>query len=293
MDAHDAVRVGKSVFVVDTRNGDIVELELPKPAPPNTPPRLNNNNRFKEDNLKNVVVIKRHGGFTRIDHPNNVAIHKDLIVTSLHGGHFLKPSVQEMYPPSRSRISLLDRHETNTDELLKYDKSDFVIDTIGQSNHGIAFYKDPKTQEVKMLSLDTQSGDLVSIVVSPDDKGKRSREILWEPDLDKDYFTPKTTGVLFTKGLAVQGNVAYFGFCAREGLRVPVYYTHLVLTAFDLVEKKELWSKSAEEPLHEKLPRAGVPNQIVTMEYLNYDCMKLPDGDEKKVCFEWPDRKEW
>lgn len=293
VDAHDVVRVGKSVFVVDTRHGYLLELELPKPAKDEAgiPPVPR---RFK--NLKiNAIVKKRHKGFIRIDHPNNFAIHKDVIITSLHGGHFLKPEIQKMFPPSRSRISLLDRHEDDPEEFLKYDKNDFVIDIIGQSNHGLAFYKDQTTQEVRLLSLDSQNGSLISVVISPDNKVERSREVLWKPDLTADYFTPEISGVLFAKGLAVQGNVAYFTISGREGLRVSTFFTHCVLVAYDLVEKKELWSRSLENPVPDigVGGRMGVANQLVTMEYLNYDCMKLPDGDEKKVCFQWPDREEW
>ena len=82
---------------------------------------------------------------------------------------------------------------------------------------------------------------------------------------------------VFSKGLTVQGDVAYFGL---SGARRPVDRTKnfsTLLVAFDLATKSELWVRTIDSK--------GLVNQVVSMEYLNTNCA----GDK---CFDWPASEE-
>lgn len=269
-----------SVFIVDTGNGAIQEVALPKPMVSSS---------LSSVPLTSVAeVIHRYEGFTRVDHPNNVAIHPDLFITTLHGSKNLHPSVLKGYPPSRSRLSMYPRHHHTITSTFNYDlESDLIIDNIGESNHNIAFYFDEKTSEHKLLSMSTRDGCLISITLN---NNEYKREILWQVDLTKPYFQREAKAP-YTKGLAVQGDIVYFGIAGKKHFKERVAHNDLVLIAFDLVQRKQIWAKSAVEKRNSMNLGIGITSQIVTMEYLNYDCHKqyYNDGVDMDACFRWPD----
>jgi len=281
-DGHDAVRFGDSVFIVDTRHGDIVEIALPVPAV------VDQTSDYESIDIKERIstapeatVIQRHKGFTRADHVNNVAIHSKFILANLHGDKTLKKKIG--LAASSSRLSLIERDASPGDELYFDHKSDLVVDTVGNLCHNIAFFEEKVASAtlVKLISLDSMNGALVSVVLSPDSK-KREREILWTPDLAHPVLIAVQQNrygdmEVFSKGLTVQGGVAYFGV---SGARRPVDRTKnfsTLLVAYDLVAKRELWVRTIDSK--------GLVNQVVSMEYLNTNCA----GDN---CLDWPASKE-
>ena len=77
-DGHGAVRVGSSVFVVDTRHGNIVEPEFPSLE----------NGALPVKKTGYVTMSKHHAGFKQANHINNVAIHSHFLIYNFHGtGH--------------------------------------------------------------------------------------------------------------------------------------------------------------------------------------------------------------
>ena len=83
-DGHDAVRIDDRAFLVDTRHGDVLEIAVPPSAEPYRAASLAAGAVALERD-GHVNLIKRHTGFTRADHVNNVAIHPELLVSNLHG----------------------------------------------------------------------------------------------------------------------------------------------------------------------------------------------------------------
>lgn len=289
IDAHDAVRYGNSVFIADTRHGNVVELELPKPSPADTQESLPRDIRQRMLEARTATVIQRHQGFTRSDHINNLALQADLILTSLHGGGQQR---------AKTRLSLLPRDlnsmknnsedtcvspEANSKSIgknkLYYDQQgDLVIDNAGNMCHGIAFFNDEKNSQIKLITLDSINGALVSVVLSPPPTGKsaRQREVLWTPNLKDPVLNSLETGynqmAVFSKGLSLQGNVAYFVVSgARKGQDRMKKFSSLIV-AYDLVNKKELYVKTLENK--------GLVNQVISLEYLNSGC--------EDTHFEWP-----
>lgn len=270
IDAHDIVRVDSSIYMVDTRHGDIVEFELPMSMAPYQESSLAAGaTKVKDEGF--VTIIKRHTGFNRKDHINNVAIHSDLLITNLHGGSAMKDHVAALTnKPSPTRLSALlkDMPEEEGRELnLELDGFQNVSN-VGTWCHGIAFWEDKANSQIKLVGLDSKQGTMVTVVlVGP---GVGSREVLWEPDLTHPVLIPpkgiaaayNNGAKVFSKGLAVQGGVAYFGVSyAREPiLRQTV--PESLLVAFDLVAKKELWVRVIRSN--------GLINQIVTKSHLGW-----------------------
>ncbi len=267
-DGHDAVRVDDRVFVVDTRNGHVVEIELPASAPP-----------YKETSVVAgakivrvpgfVNIVKRHTGFTKTDHINNVAIHPQLLISNLHGGSHPNRIIPD------TRLTALSRTMSEADgRELNQDQDGFkAISNVGTWCHNIAFWEDQTTSDIKLISLDSMAGTLVS--VSASGPGQGQREVLWSPDPSHAVLVPPE-GVakaydngarVFTKGLAVQGGVAYFAasYARAPPLRKNVPETLLV--AVDLATRRELWTRTIRSN--------GLLNQILTESYLGWQ-VQLP-----------------
>ena len=95
----------------------------------------------------------------------------------------MKPKVKEG-SNSKTRLSALDRNlpETEGRELnLKQDGFDSVRN-VGTWCHGIAFWEDTDTDQIKLISLDSKSGSIVSVVLAGVNYGHR--EVIWTPDLE-------------------------------------------------------------------------------------------------------------
>jgi hypothetical protein len=164
-------------------------------------------------------------------------------------------------------------------------QSGLVVDTVGTYCHGIAFFEDKTTSQIKLISLDSKQGALVSVVLSPA-TDNREREVLWTPDLNNPVLTAlnpnrKDEGYknmfVFSKGLAVQGGVAYFSVSGARRPRDRSLNFSTLLVAYDLSLKRELWIRTIDS--------SGLINQVVSMEYLNSGC-----GEDR--CFEWPEGEE-
>lgn len=276
-DGHDAVRVDNIIYIVDTRHGDVVEVDLPISMPPYTQSTLDAGaSRSEKEGYVNVR--KRHRGFTRKDHINNVAVHQDLLLTNLHGGRAIKMRDANNgggnHAHSPTRLSALSKKMPEDEgRELNLDMDGFTnIDNVGTWCHGIAFWEDKANQQIKLIGLDSKMGTLVSVVLTGPNQHQREREreVLWEPDLTHPVLVPPKGiaahytkgGKIFSKGLAVQGGVAYFGVSyAREPvLRQTV--PESLLVAVDLSTKKELFVRVIRSN--------GLINQIVTKSHLGF-----------------------
>ena len=122
---------------------------------------------------------------------------------------------------------------------------------------------------MKLISLDSKEGSLVSVAVAGPGAAARTREVLWRPPLDHPNLRApadmhgrryKGQGTVFAKGLALQGGVAYFGVspARRPGLRLSV--DPCLLVAFDLAARRELWLRP--------IPTRGLLNQVLSQAYL-------------------------
>mmetsp|Transcript_36680 Transcript_36680/g.37113 ORF Transcript_36680/g.37113 Transcript_36680/m.37113 type:complete len:142 (+) Transcript_36680:426-851(+) len=81
IDGHDAIRIGNRAFIAETRHGNIIEIAIP----PSFPPYYESSIEAGAEEIEKegyVNIIKRHTGFTRADHLNNIAIHPELILTN-------------------------------------------------------------------------------------------------------------------------------------------------------------------------------------------------------------------
>eukprot|EP00957_Ditylum_brightwellii_P170453 12974532-Ditylum_brightwellii.AAC.1 len=258
-DAHDVVLVKKSLFLCDTRTGNVLELELPQPQtdPTTTFSKeyLNATMGHKEKNkmYPDATILKLHEGFDRADHINNIAVAKDVLLLSLHGTDGLKKKVKEK--DSVTRLSALARNKDDVGisgrELVLEDGFRPVEDA-GVWNHGIAFWEDKdendeEQSQIKFITLDSKHGSLVSVVVSGPGSDVREREVLWVADTthptlqlptDENGKRVRYKGMIsFTKGLAVQGDVAYFGVSTARKFREHISPTLLV--AVNLKTKEE------------------------------------------------------
>ncbi len=274
-DGHDAVRVDDHIFVVDTRNGDVVELELPASALPYTESSIATGAKeVKKPGY--ATIVKRHTGFTRVDHINNVAVHPELLISSLHGGGAITIAGQSDSKPSHTRLSALSRSipEEEGRELNEEQDRFTPISNVGTWCHNMAFWEDKEANQIKLISLDSKAGSLVSVVVLGPNEGER--EEIWTPDLNHPVLTPpegvakayNNGAKVFSKGLAVQGGVAYFSVSyAREPtLRQTVPETLLI--AVDLATRKELWVRVIRSN--------GLIGQILTESYLGWQ-VQLPE----------------
>jgi hypothetical protein len=260
-DGHDVVRIDDRIFMVDSKHGHVVEFELPASAAPYFESSMEAG-ATEVGEKGYVTVVKRHTGFTQEDHVNNVAVHPDILVASLHAGKIL-----------RTRHSALSRSlsEAGGRELTLEKDGFSPVTNMGNMCHGIAFWKDEATSNVQLISLDSKSGSLASVVVSsPINNNVGQHKVLWEPDLGHPVLIPpeglakthsKGPGA-FSKGLAVQGGVAFFGVsCARpRPLRRAV--SDVLLVAVDLVTGKEKWVRTVRTN--------GLVNQILTESSLGW-----------------------
>ena len=268
VDGHDVVRIDNIIFMVDTRNGHIVEFELPASAEPYTQSSIELGATPTKDKGY-VNIIKRHTGYTRQDHVNNVAVHPDVLVTSLHAGR-----------SSKTRHSALLRSHADVEgRELNVAMDGFApVTNMGTWCHGIAFWKDDRTGDVRLISLDSQSGAMASVVVSPGENSKNivgTRHVLWEPDLNHPVLIPpegiakrfNNGSNIFSKGLAVQGNVAFFGVSYARAPPLRATVPEMLLVAVDLVTGNEKWARTVRTN--------GLINQILTESYLGWQ-VQLP-----------------
>jgi len=283
-DAHDAVRVGNAVFVVDTRHGNIVELKLPKSAPSKNPgPGGDDYYEYDDvDDYPKAEVLNVHTGFTRPDHINNVAIHKDLLLNSLHGSDKLSKQIREMAGGgvSATRLTTL-RRDLSGKEVIGVEGWE-PIENAGTWNHGIAFWQDGET--IKFVTLDSKEGSLVTIAITGPGSDEREREVLWLPDRTHPALKPqrempegyKKTFV-FAKGLAVQGDVAFFCVSGARRPRGRLIINPVLFVAVDLKTKKELF--------HRSINSYGLIHQVVSESYLKFGAAPVADskgGEEDK-----------
>jgi len=269
IDGHDVVRIAgdgrDSAFVVDTRHGHIVEIALPASSQPFTESSIRAGASVVQK-MGYVDIIKRHTGFTRADHVNNVAIHPQLLISNLHG----KDAIVRRHAgvgPSPTRLSALDRLLSTEDgrELTAELDGFESVQNVGTWCHGIAFWEDTTTSptsQIKLISLDSKHGTLVSVVLSGPNAG--FREVLWAPDEDHPVLVPpkgvanrhKNGAKIFSKGLAVQGGVAYFGVSYARAPQLRQSVPESLLVAVDLAGKNELWVRTVRSN--------GLINQILT-----------------------------
>jgi len=265
IDGHDAIRVGNRAFIVDTRHGDIIEIGIPPSAHPYTESSIRAGAEvLEEENFVNIV--KRHTGFTRADHINNIAIHPNLIISNLHGKGAMNPKITQG-DPSPTRLSALDRSipEDQGRELTMEHDGFQSVQNVGTWCHGIAFWEDKKSSQIKLISLDSKSGTAVSVVLVGPNTG--TREVLWTPDEDHPVLQPpegvarayNNGAKVFSKGLAVQGGVAYFGVSYARAPPLRTTVPESLLVAVDLETKKELWVRVVRSN--------GIINQILTRSY--------------------------
>lgn len=282
-DGHDLVRVSDKIFMVDTFNGHVIEMEIPVSAPP-----YNNDKSIKKANAKKlrkegeVNIIKRHTGFTRRDHINNVAVHPSLLISNLHGGQ-VKPNNRRNQMGSQTRLSALDRSISSAEgRELNMEQDNFQsITNVGTMCHGIAFWS-PNSKEkiVKLISLDSKEGTLVSVDLTGPSKFTK-REVLWVPDETHPVLIPppnasqvyKGNGSkIFSKGLAVQGDVAYFGVSYARAPALRANVPESLLVAYNLQENKVMWERVVKSN--------GLINQIVTRGHLGWE-MRLSEEVEQ------------
>jgi len=271
IDGHDAVIVGNKVFIVDTRHGDIIEVAVPASSPPYTESSIQAGAEKAEDEGY-ANIIKRHTGFTRADHVNNVAIHPHLLISNLHGKGAIKRDVSNGVS-SATRLSALDRSIPEEEgRELNLEQDGFTsVQNVGTWCHGIAFWEDSGDQEnsqsqIKLISLDSKSGTMVSVVLSGPNPG--TREVLWAPDENHPVLVPpdgvaqayNNGAKIFSKGIAVQGGVAYFGVSYARAPRLRQTVPESLLVAVDLKSKKELWVRTVRSN--------GIINQILTRSYI-------------------------
>lgn len=270
IDGHDAVLVGNKAFIVDTRHGHIIEVAVPASSPPYTESSIQAGaEKIKKEGYVNI--IKRHTGFTRADHVNNVAVHPHLLISNLHGKGAIQKSIVE--GPSPTRLSALDRSISEEEgRELDFNQDGFTsVQNVGTWCHGIAFWEDINDQEhslsqIKLISLDSKSGSMVSVVLSGPNPG--TREVIWEPDEDHPVLLPpdgvahayRNGAKIFSKGLAVQGGVAYFGVSYARAPALRQTIPESLLVAVDLKSKKELWVRTVRSN--------GIINQILTKSYV-------------------------
>jgi len=277
-DGHDAVRVGNRIFMVDTRGGDIVEIELPASEEPYYESSLKEGaTDVWKDDWANVV--KRHKGFSRLDHINNVAVHPDVLVASLHGGSGIKIGKRRdnkdnaTNAPTRHSVLLRSTPEEEGRELNVEMDGFAPVTNMGTWCHNTAFWKDEATSQVKLVALNSKAGSIVSVVVSGPNVGERNE--IWLPDMNHPVLIPpkgvarayKNGAHVFSKGLAVQDNVAFFGVSYARAPNLRQTVPESLLVAVDLITGKEKWVRVIRSN--------GLIGQILTESYLGWQ-MQLP-----------------
>jgi hypothetical protein len=148
-----------------------------------------------------------------------------------------------------------------------------AVDNVGNQCHGIGFWKQQGNDEdgqnaIKFISLDSKSGSLVSIVLSGPGAEEREREVLWMPDLSHpalqlpDDMQDGYKSRVFSKGLAVQGGVAYFGVSGARRAAGRGSVNPTLLVAVDLETREELFVRVVQSH--------GIINQVVSESHLAY-----------------------
>ena len=281
IDGHDAVRVGNRVFIVDTRHGDVIEIALPASAAPYAESSVKMGGAIAPAEAGVATLIRRHSGYTRADHINAVAVHPEVLLLGVHGG---SAGNKRMKQPSKTRLSALARSEETGDEgrELSLERDGFAtVDNAGTMCHGIAFWEELSPDgeggesKIKLITLDSMHGSLVSVVLSGPGSSTHEREVLWSPDPSHPVLTPPEGSagayhgsVVFTKGLAVQGDVAYFvaSYARAPPLRRTIPYSLFI--AVNLTTRKEIFAR--------KIRSNGLINHVVTESYLGHPIRVVP-----------------
>ena len=288
IDGHDAVRVGDRVFIVDTRGGNVIEMALPASAAPYTESSVKEGGATIPRETGMGTLIRRHTGHTRADHINNVAVHPDVLLLSVHGDSAIKKRVKDkerkLSGPSITRLSGLVRLNGTESlmasvrkkagrELSIQDGFTPVVNA-GTWCHNMAFWEEPNpdgkgNSKIKLITLDSKMGSLVSIVLSGPGSSTHERKVIWAPDTSHPILTPPSEipstyqgAKVFAKGLALQGNVAYFGlsYARAPPLRRTIPYSLFI--AVNLVTGEEVFSRTIRSN--------GLINQVVTESYLGH-----------------------
>lgn len=263
-DGHDAVRVGDRAFLVDTRHGDVIEIAVPPAAEPFAAASLAAG-AAPLARAGHVNIVKRHTGFTRADHINNVAIHPELLVSNLHGKGAIKAKVVKASGDSPTRLSALRRDlpEEEGRELTLAEDGFATVNNVGTWCHGIAFWEDEEKQQIELISLDSKEGALVSVALTGPHPGRRA--VLWSPEGRDHPVLEPPEGIArayhsgakqFSKGLAVQGGVAYFGVSYARAPPLRQTVPESLLVAVDLATRTQVWARTVRSN--------GIINQILT-----------------------------
>jgi len=140
--------------------------------------------------------------------------------------------------------------------------------------HNIAFWDDAQRDTLKLFTLDSDNGILVSVVASRppnDNRGKEfERKFLWKPQVGRanSFLNPPDHdphgSSYFGKGLAVLSSVAYFSVIHKTPTHHRRTIENSLLAAVHLPSGQELNTK--------KIRIHGLISQILTGECL-VDCV--------------------
>jgi len=281
-DAYDIIRYGGSVFVADTKHGHIIELELPQ-------------HRVPGIMGENAKVRNRYQGFGPKDYINNLAASECCLLVNLHNSEGESSLVimdrsrlvnepidmraethqnivgKQKSRKKRRRRNGKRRRKLYEDKPIPSFNPTSIIEVIdlGSMVNGISFTKS------KLLLLDSYSQLLVSVNLETG-----LRKVLWGTlsGMSKDMPNMKTqiaTDTYFSQGLALQGEVAFFGIRAPQEHFIEQTCT---LVAYNISSKRELWRR--------EIRTKGLLNQVVVEGYLLMDSY-TPSQTPQPTYMEW------
>jgi len=305
-DAHDMIRYGGSIFVADTRHGHIIELELPQHRVTEIRSETAKvRNRYqifgRNDHINNLAIseccflvnLHASGGQSSlvvvdrsrlIHQPYNISAEEHVRKKpnrrrrKVNNGHNQDPSSNAKMMSQRERRRKLLYEEGpmgnvgSTNWSVAQTCVIQVIDSVGSMVHGISFTKS------KLLSLDSSSAALVSVNLETG-----LRKVLWETlgGVSKDMVTMETqiaSGANFAKGLALQGDMAFFGISEARESEERSSIPFCTLVAYNVSSKRELWRREVETK--------GLLNQIIVEGYLLMDSY-TPSQTPQPTYMEW------
>ena len=184
---------------------------------------------------------------------------------TLLGKGAIKPKIAKQTPDSPTRLSALRRDLPSSKgrELTVMQDGFASVNNVGTWCHGIAFWEDEGKGQVELISLDSKEGALVSLALTGSNTGKRA--VLWSPEGKDHPVLEPPMGIAqayfngakqFSKGLAVQGGVAYFGVSYARAPPLRQTVPESLLVAVDLATRREKWTRVVRSN--------GIINQIMT-----------------------------